>query len=363
MALIRAFTSDDIPAIAALFQKTFRNPRRQAPASLISYLDELFLHHPWHDPELASKVFVRPDGSVGGFIGVLPLRMSFRGRPVRAAAAGSLMVDRPEENPLAGARLLRSFMSGPQDLSVSETANALSRRMWDQLGGEPVPGESMDWFRIFHPAGFSLVAAGRRFPMMALLHPAAAGFDWMADRVSAFFRLDDPQAPVRDADVDDGTLTRHLLDFAELYSLRPQWDRESLTWLLAQAARKQRPGTLFRRAVYARDGKALGCYLYYGGAGRIATVLQLLARPGAAATVVDSLFAHAHHHRNVAVRGRAQPKLLDALQQRRCLFVCRSAAVVHTRDAELVGAIRQGDDLMTGLAGESWTRLVGDDFV
>jgi hypothetical protein len=364
MAQIRACTSDDIPAIAALFQKTFRDPQRQASASLISYLDELFLHHPWHDPELSSKVFVRPDSGVGGFIGVLPLRMSFRGRPVRAAAAGSLMVDHPEENPLAGARLLRSFVAGPQDLSVSETANALSRRMWHQLGGEAVPGESMDWFRIFHPAGFSLIAAGRRFPPIALLGPIAAGFDWLADRTNGFFRLDEPaHDPGRDADVDDDTLLRHMIDFAAGYSLRPQWDPATLKWLVSQAARKQGPGTLFRRAVYGRDGAALGCYLYYGGARRLATVLQIFARPGAAGAVVDSLLVHARRNRNVGVRGRVHPRLLDALQQRRCLFVCRSATVMHTRDAELTEAIRRGDDLMIGLAGESWTRLVGDDFV
>ena len=42
-------------------------------------LRALFLEHPWHDPELSSRVFLGADGAVGGFIGVLPLRMTLRG--------------------------------------------------------------------------------------------------------------------------------------------------------------------------------------------------------------------------------------------------------------------------------------------
>ena len=127
MTEIRPSTPQDMPAVAALFQRTFRDPRRPAPASLQSYLRELFFEHPWFDPELAPKVYVAADGKVGGFIGSLPLRLVFAGRPVRAAIAGSLMVDGPQANPLAGARLLRAFFTGPQELSVSDSASLIRR--------------------------------------------------------------------------------------------------------------------------------------------------------------------------------------------------------------------------------------------
>lgn len=48
-----------------------------------------------------------------------------------------MMVEHPSENPLAGVRLLRSFLSGPQDVSISETANATALRMWRGLGHGP----------------------------------------------------------------------------------------------------------------------------------------------------------------------------------------------------------------------------------
>src|SRR5262245_27600772 len=81
MAEIRACTPEDIPAVAELFQKTFRDPGKAAPASLQSYLLDLFLRHPWYEPELAPRVYVTDDGKIGGFIGILPLRMTFRGQP------------------------------------------------------------------------------------------------------------------------------------------------------------------------------------------------------------------------------------------------------------------------------------------
>src|SRR6266508_2642641 len=135
MDQIRAFAAEDVPSVARLFQTTFVDHRRNAPASLQACLADVFLRHPWYDPELASRVYVSPAGAVRGFIGVLPLRDAFRGKTLRAAVAGALMVERPDENPLAGARLLRSFANGPQELSISESANRRSETMWQRLGG------------------------------------------------------------------------------------------------------------------------------------------------------------------------------------------------------------------------------------
>ncbi len=184
MSLIRACSPEDMPAVAGLFQKTFLNRRRSAPESLKTYLVELFLHHPWYDPELASRVYVSPEGAVRGFIGVLPLRLCFRGRKIRAAIAGSLMVDRPEENPLAGARLLRSFATGPQELSISENANRVSENMWRKLGGCPMPFESLEWLRVLRPAGAALAFAREWFAPTVLLQPVASMIDRMAQHTS-----------------------------------------------------------------------------------------------------------------------------------------------------------------------------------
>lgn len=363
MTQIRACMPEDIPAVAALFQTTFRNPNVAAAPALQSYLRQLFLEHPWYDPELASKVFVAPDGRVGGFIGIIPARMTFRGEPIRAAIAGSLMVERPQDNPLAGARLLRSFFTGPQDLGYSETANPVSYGMWERLGGAAVPSESLEWIRVFEPASAAVAIAAETAPWAKLARPVGYVADAIAAKLKRNpFRLDMKTPPTRDSQASEDELIQRIPEFAATYSLRPAWDAATLRWFLTQAAHKRRHGTAFRRIVHDKDNSPIGCYLYYGRPRQVAWVLQILARSDGAERVIDSLFAHAYQHGCVAVRGRTQSRLIEVLMRRRCLFFHRSSTVVHSANGELIKAIRSGDALMTGLAGEAWTRLIGDTF-
>jgi len=62
--------------------------------------EDLFFEHPWRDPELTSRVSLAGDGTVNGFVGVLPARMTYRGtrcaRPSRARDGRQ-----PQHDPLA----------------------------------------------------------------------------------------------------------------------------------------------------------------------------------------------------------------------------------------------------------------------
>jgi hypothetical protein len=365
MSDIRACTADDIPAVARMFQKAFRDPAKAAPRSLESYLHELFLEHPWRDPQLASRVYIDPNGSVRGFIGVLPVRMSFHGRPIRAAVASSLVVDNPAETPMAGARLLRSYLAGPQDLCVSETSNATAQNMWERTGGRPIAEYSMEWLRVLQPAGFALAMAKERISAAKLLRPIASVADCVAARMAPGLVRPINVVPghYSDADADDEALLEQIPHFAAHYALRPDWDRTSLAWFLRHAARKGRHGELHRRIVYGRNKVPVGCYLYYGRPRHVAWVLQILALPEAVNAVVSNLIAHADQHGSVAVRGRTQPHLLDALLRNRCVLFQRSSTTVYSTNADLLAAIRSGDAFIIGLAGEAWTRLIGEKFV
>ena len=117
MGQIRVCVPEDMPRVADLFQAIFRGLSGPAPSSLQQYLLELFFESPSHDPELPSLVYMGPDEAVRGFIGVIPLRMSFRGKPIRAALGSSLMVEKAKDNPFAGVALLKAFLNGPQELS------------------------------------------------------------------------------------------------------------------------------------------------------------------------------------------------------------------------------------------------------
>jgi hypothetical protein len=364
MSDVRACTADDIPAVARMFQKAFRDPFEAAPPALESYLRELFLEHPWRDPDTTSRVYVDADGIVQGFIGVLPLRMSFHGQPVRAALASSLMVDNPAEHPLAGARLLRSYLTGPHDLCVSETSNPIAQGMWERIGGRSIAEYSMEWLRPLRPASLGVALIGECLPSTKILHPLAAVADRVLARIAPSLSWSAPVPPsiYTAADVDDDALIEQIPQFAAHYALHPEWDRAALGFFLRHAARKGRHGELYRRMVYGRNKTPVGCYLYYGRPRQIAFVLQVLALPEALDAVVASLLSHAAQHGCAAVRGRTQPHLLDVLLRQRCVFFQRSSTTVYTRNADLMSAIRTGDAFIIGLAGESWTRLIGEKF-
>jgi hypothetical protein len=361
--MIRACRREDIPAVVDIFARVLLKQKRQPGADLSNYFEDLVFGGSAPDAEARSRVFVDKAGDVRGFIGIWPRRMVLQGRTIEAAAAGSLMVDRPEENPVAGARLLRSFLTGPQDLSFSETANDVSQRMWEKAGGERLPATSLDWLRVLRPTGFAVAIAGKAFGPAKIFRPVASGLDRL---IAASGR--NPLPPVnaatglREADATSAEIAAIIPNLSDSYALHPDWQTPGLPRLLAHAESKERYGKLYRRIVYDRRGEPAGCYLYYGRRGEIARVLQVLTMPGAAGLTLDSLLRHATSIGCVAVRGRAETDLLDALLERRCILFHVSAMVVHARDKALLAEVRSSRAMLTGLAGESWTRLIGGEF-
>jgi hypothetical protein len=364
---IRNCAREDIPAVAALFQKTFRKPEAKPTASLEAHLADVYLDHPWYDPEIAARVHVNGEGRITGFVGVFPGRFEFRGQRLRAAIAGSLMVDDPEADPLAGARLLRSLIKGPQDISISETTNLLSQGLWERLGGSVVTLFSLDWFRVFHPGAAALSLLSERHPSAAILAPAAWIGDRLGDRLGG--RLAGSLTPAgpparlkRDSAPSDSELASAIGELARLVELRPAWSEEEIGWFLGHAASKERYGPVHRTIVRNGKGKLTGCYIYHGRPGGTGRVLQVLSRPDAVEGVVDCLLYDASEAGLSALRGRCTPQLTNALLKRSCIFVHRASTTIHTAQDNLAAAAERGDAMITGLAGESWTRLIGDNF-
>ena len=364
MGEIRGFARADAAAVAALFQKTFRDSTRIAPRALESYFAEAYLDHPWYDPDIASRVYVNPEGRVTGFVGVFPGRFEFHGKPLRAAIPGTLMVEDPEREPLAGAKLLRSVIKGPQDISVSETTNLVSQALWERLGGSVVPLLSLDWFRVFRPGHAALALLEERGHGARVLTPLA----WLGERVVRGWteRHLKASAPMKRHSVDsapaDEAFAAASLELVRPIALRPAWSEADIGWLLKQSAKKMRYGSVHRSIVRDGKGAPIGTYLYHGDSGGVGRVLQVLARESEVGTVLDCLFEEAQRIGLAGLRGRATPQVSAALLTRQCIFVHRSSTAIHTENAELASAVAAGDALITGLAGESWTRLVGDEF-
>lgn len=368
MSSVRSFEAGDVDAVADLFQRLLRKSAEPASDDLKTYLRTLFLDLSAAEPELRSRVHVRTDGSVSGFLGVLPVEMEFEGRRLKAANCGTFACDDRDSDPFAGARLLRDVLSGPQDLSFTETANDISTDMWRTMRATVLGPYSLEWLRILKPAAFSLEAAAKRLSVLKLFRPAARAADVILCRrgEKQAWSHYTPLAGKADAFVD-GPVTDH--EFASLCTqlirhvpLRPAWDKPTLEVMLRHSERKAMYGERVQHAVRARSGKVIGLYLYYGDPGGIGRTVQIVAEPGQESIVIDCLMRNAHARGLVAIRGCTQPALLQAMIGKKCAFLHSSSTIVHSRNPALLEAMTAGRVFLNGLAGEGWTRLIGDRF-
>ena len=359
----RSLRQSDIADVAQLFQQRFRDPSKPASAPLLAYLEDVFLNHPWRDSEQMSKVVVDGDGRVQGFVGVFPQRYVHRDNVIRTSVLGTLMSSDPNRNPLVGAKLLRSALGGSQDLSISESANPLSLKMWEKSGGATLPLFSLSWLRVLKPTAMSLAMLCERYPLFSPAFPVANGLDRLAKRFSPEFlsiALEAPQG--KDFEVGPDEFAAAVPALSTRYEIRPQWDPAILTWLLKHAGSKSAFGPVMMRLVRDKRDRVVGGYIYYGKGHGIAFVLQLLAEPGSERLVVDNLLAHAEANGLSAVRGRLQPEFLDALVRQKSFLFRRSATVIHTKSASLQAAFGGPSALISGLAAEGWTKLIGEEF-
>ncbi|WP_295559368.1 hypothetical protein [uncultured Hyphomicrobium sp.] len=354
---------DDTPLVARMFVDTYFGVDAPVPSTLVPYFDDLFLGHPWFDPEIPPLVYAVEGDRAAGFMGILPSRMELDGRPVRAAIGHSILVDRPKENPLVAAKLVRAFFAGKQELTYSEWSSPLAVGLWKPLGGRTIPGYGTDWVRVLRPSGLATYFLGTWAARLA--RPLTAATDFLVTHAKINpLRLETPTVGTfTDRDVTDDEIAEHLPGLAASYRLQPVTDPASLLWKLGHASEKSFYGKVYKRMVFTKTGRPLGFYIYYGQRHRVGFVMQLTGRPEGMESVVDSLLSHADELGCVALFGKIEPRTSAALLSRRSVLVQRTSTQIHCKNPEIVTAIRCGDAMLTGLAGECWTRIIGQTFV
>jgi hypothetical protein len=138
--------------------------------------------------------------------------------------------------------------------------------------------------------------------------------------------------------------------------------RSTAQFIIEEASDKPAYGKPVFASVASRKGTIVGAFLYHLRPGRIGHVLQVLARPNQVGAVLDCLIDHATSNGAVGLRGRTQPALMESMLGRRIIFVSTSATVVHSRQPEIVEALRRSEGFVNGMAGELWSRLSGGCF-
>ena len=353
---IRTLERGDIPQLVALGQQAFQRRERVGADAMTAYFERIFFQNPWVDADLPSLVYEDETGRVGGFVGVVPRRMLFRGEPIRVAVTTQLMVA-PRYGGQVGRRLMSRLLAGPQELSITDDANDAARRLWESLGGECSPIYGLRWTRPLRPCCY----AGRRLARGAFgrgvafaARPLFAAADALVARLPGPTRLSQPPGMLEP--LDARTLITHLEDVVGSRALRPVYDDRSLPWLFAQLAEKAICGALRQMLVRGPTGQIAGWFVYCLNPGGTSEVIQVAARRSAEKTVLRFLFWDAWRNGAWALAGRVEPWLVDALGGANWAILrwLHQWTLLHSPRPEILHAIERGDALLSHLDGEWW---------
>lgn len=356
MTEIRPFEREDVPAVASLYEQVARSGSSTPAPGLAAYFERTFFDHPWFDPEIPSLVYVDDDGAIAGFLGSSVRRLLFRGERIRLGVSGQLVTDPRVRARAAGMFLLREYLGGAQDLTVTDTASEVVRRIWERLGGDTFQLACVGWIRIFQPVRFASAYAARRQRRAAAwtARGLARAVDPLARRVLR--RSLEPAAPrARTEPLTPSTLVEHLPSLTRELEVRPDYDEAFSGWLLRELAAVEHHGSLVAQLVRGEQGDALGWYVYYRQAGAIGSVLQVAARDETVDLVLDALFHDAATSGSAGLQGRVEGLLREPLACKGALFHPSGyLALLHSRDAALLRSIHAGRALLTRMEGEWW---------
>ncbi len=368
MTTIRPLERSDLSQVANLLVHTFQGRQGDASPEMADYLGQLLLDLPDKDPDIHSLVHEQEKGHITGFMGVFTQRMSLGGRTLRAAIGNSLAVERGAVDPMAGARLCRSFFQGPQDITISDRSNATSVGLWRGMGGDVLPLYSLDWMRILRPMEAATFKLRRRLRLVGPTVPFLRRLDRVATHMARRRGQDilevpaPPQRPKglvrRDAHAE--TLAPAVQALAKESPLHPVWSDAGIAAVLAHAAQKRELGQTIMQVIEDASGRSVGAYVYYLPAHGMAQVLHVLSSRAMIGPVLDLLLLDAYERGAAAIGGRAQPRLFEALMDRRAHFSSAYRCVFGSSDADVLAAVQGGDAVIGGFVGEFWTRLNGD---
>ena len=354
MTAVRPFLESDVPQVADLHRRIFRTEGIVSGGwqpAYRKYFSEVFLNTGLHAGPTTSLVYERA-GVVRGFLGVMPRRMTFNGRPVVMAVCSQFVVD-PAERGQAGLQMLRRCFDGPQDLSMTDEAGDNTRKIWEWCGGTAVLSYSSQWSRALRPAQAALAAILDRRPSLGHFTRPFRVVARMVDALASWvppFRLAAPTGSCED--LDDSTFLACAFDSACGHALGPSYDRRTAEWILERAGRRPDHGPLRKVAVRGPQGAVSGWFAYCISRCGVAEVLQVVARRDLARRILDHLCADAREHGATALCGRFEPALAAELS--RAGFVPRQRfwTLIHSRNSDLLSAIHRGDAFLTRLEGE-----------
>jgi len=362
---VRPLAEADIPRVADLYWTYMRRGRGPAPPGLQPFLRELYFSNPFSDAAIPSLVYEDRDHKVVGFLGNVVRKLTMCGQPIKAVFGGNLVVHPDYRSGLAAPRLLNTMIGTEHDLSLSDSANDISRKILERLGFRTVPALNLHWGRPLRPGRYVVHALTRGIP-----RPIAAGMKYaslpfcaVADSIvskpeASPFKQKKPRLQGSPLDVE--TLLQCFEEFRKGYSVWADYDLNSLHWLLSFMERRPNRGVL--RKVVLRDDtqKIIGWYIYYVKPGGIGEVVEVNGNPRYTKDILDSLFYDGWEHGLIGLHGVVDARRMPDFSDKGCFFTCRGGwTVALPRNPELMKLLERGDAFLSRLDGE-WALDPGD---
>ena len=364
MAGVRPLAEGDIPQVADLLWRILHERKGSASPGLKIYVRDLFLGNPWLEKEIVSRVYEDSSGKIVGFFGVVPRRMTFQGQTIRLAYGSNFVVDPGSRASMAAVQLIKTFMKGAQDISITDSANESTRRILRSLGFAVVPIYSLQWSRPLRPSTYVLQTVARMQKNLlaayigTFLRPFCAALDGLLTRM--------PLSPVRQTkplttgeDLTIDVLLNCLATIPGKHLLLPEYDKDTLEWTVGFLARRKTFGDLRSVLVRDKDGKTIGWFIYYVDRGKVGEVVQIGAAGPSISNVLNHLFYDAWKHRLIGLHGRLEPQFMEELTRESCFFFRNGSwTLAHSSRPELLRLIQSGTAFFSRLDGE-WSLRPG----
>ncbi len=355
---VRPFVEADIPQVAAVHRAAFRRPDDPGLPVYRDYFLRTFLDNPAGCGPISSLVYQEHDGRIVGFVGLVPRRVVFNRCQYQAVISSQFIVDPASHVGLVALRLAKAYLEGPQDLSIADEANDLSRKIWEGLGGTTALLLSMYWTRPLRPARLVVARLQGRLalaPFAVAALPLAAAVDSVAARLpSSPFRQRRP--PTSAASLDGRTAVAEAPAFCGDQAAAVEYDYRTYQWLIDRAHTSTARGVL--HSVVKNGSATLGWYIGRLEADGNCEVAHLSATPSTIHEVLDHLFYDAWQQGASSVTGRLEPRFMQALSDKYCVFHRRGPwLLIKTRIPELRHAFESGASCLSRLDGEWSLRL------
>jgi hypothetical protein len=362
MSSIRPLERADVEAVARLHAQAQPAPAPGAADRLASFFERTLVDSPWADPEIPS--FVATDGdSIVGFLGSYVRHMELDGRRVRLACSAHLLTARAVRNQALGALLLRAYLGGAQDMTITDGATREVQMMWERFGGSTAHVQGLVWIEAIRPATLGVHRLSQRAGSPALetaLRPVAAALDLPA-RLALRARTTEP-FEVQSA--DPAAFAAAVGELARPFPLRPVYDAAYLEWLFGQLRRLAAEAPVFPDRVtrgtldvglVTVGGRTTGAYVCQVRRRGACRVLAAVCAEADAPALLAAIRSRAEAGRAAAVFGRVEPHLLPALWERGTfLRYGGGRMLLRSADKELEHAPVLGRALLTRLDGEWW---------